>query len=142
MDKLDFDAFVLSNDTLRVYAGDSLVFHSKKNGLLALLEYITGFGNSFGQVSVLDKVAGNAAALLSIKAGCSFVQSPLASQLAVRTLEKYGIGYNITTVVPYIQKAGSLDMCPIERLSIEKQPEEFYLLLTDKFSLKTCDQTV
>ena len=69
---------------------------------------------------------GNAAALLSIKASCQEVYSPLGSQLAVKTLDKYGIKYHITEVVPYIRKPNEEDMCPMEELSINKEPEGFY----------------
>ena len=69
---------------------------------------------------------GNAAALLSIKANCYEVYSPLGSQLAVMTLDKYGIKHNLTKIIPCIQKPDGEDMCPMERLSIDKEPEEFY----------------
>ena len=69
---------------------------------------------------------GNAAALLSVKASCREVYSPLGSQLAIKTLEKYGIKYQLTKTVPYIQNATGEDMCPMEKLSIDKEPEEFY----------------
>ncbi len=69
---------------------------------------------------------GNAAALLSIKANCRETYSPLGSKLAIKTLDKYGIKYHITEIVPYIQKPDGEDMCPMEKLSINKEPEEFY----------------
>jgi hypothetical protein len=136
MNDLVYNAFVQSDDTLRVYSGDILVFDSHKNGLLALLEYIANLADRFSRVTVFDKVTGNAAALLSIKAGCGFVHSPLASQPAVQTFDKYDIGYNFTTVVPFIQRCDSLEMCPMEKLSIGKQPEEFYLLMKGKTGVK------
>ena len=126
-----FHEFLLSDDTLRVYKGDKLLFASNKDQLLPLLEYIDRLAPHHQQVVILDKIMGNAAALLSIKAGCQEVYSPLGSQLAIKTLGKYGIKYHLTEIVPYIQKPGNQDMCPMEKLSLDKEPEEFYQVMKD-----------
>ena len=124
-----FNEFLMSGDTLRIYEGDQLIFSSIEDRLLPLLEYIARFVPHHQQVVILDKIMGNAAALLSIKAGCQEVYSPLGSQLAIKTLDKYGIKYHLTEIVPYIQKAGGQDMCPMEKLSLDKGPEEFYQVM-------------
>lgn len=124
-----FNGFLASSDTLRVYEGDKLIFSSDNNRLLPLLEYIDRFSPHHQQVVIFDKIMGNAAALLSIKAGCQEIYSPLGSQLAVKTLDKYGIKHHLTKVVPYIQKPGGEDMCPMEKLSIDKSPEAFYKVM-------------
>ncbi len=121
-----FNEFLLSSDTLRVYEGNQLIFSSTKDRLLPLLEYIDRFAPHHQPVIILDKIMGNAAALLSVEANCREVYSPLGSQLAVKTLDKYGIKYQLTEIVPYIQKPNGDDMCPMEKLSIDKEPEEFY----------------
>jgi len=51
--------------------------------------------------------------------------------LAVKTLDRYDIKYHITEIVPYIQKLNEADMCPMEKLSINKEPEEFYQVMKD-----------
>ncbi len=121
-----FDEFLVSGDTLRVYKDGKLLFSSSKDGLFPLLEYIARFVPHNRQVVIFDKIIGNAAALLSVKASCREVYSPLGSQLAIKTLGKYGIKHHITEIVPYIQKSNGEDMCPMEELSINKKPEEFY----------------
>jgi len=121
-----FNEFLVSADTLRVYKNSQLLFSSPKDRLLPLLEYIERFVPYQRQVVVFDKIMGNAAALLSVEASCQEVYSPLGSQLAVKTLEKYGIKYHITKIVPYIQQPNGEDMCPMEKLSLNKGPEEFY----------------
>jgi len=126
MHKHFFSEFLTSGDTLRVYEGSQLVFSSNKDRLLPLLEYIDQFAPHHQQVVIFDKIMGNAAALLSIKAGCREVYSPFGSQIAIRTLDKYGIKYYFSEIVPCIQKPGGTDMCPMEKLSIDKGPEEFY----------------
>ena len=126
MNRRSLSEFRASGDTLRVYEGNRLIFSSSQERLLPLLEYIDRLAARHQQVVIFDKVMGNAAALLSIKAGCREVYSPLGSQLALKTLEKYGIKYQLVEIVPFIQRPDRRDMCPMEKLSIDKEPEEFY----------------
>lgn len=121
-----FNDFLTGDDTLQVYDGDQLIFSSAKDRLTPLVEYIDSLASYHQQVVILDKIMGNAAALLSVKAGCREVHSPLGSQLAVKTLDKYGIKHYLTEVIQYIQKPGGEDMCPMEKLSLNKDSEEFY----------------
>jgi len=121
-----FNEFLVSADSLQVYKDSQLLFSSSKDRLLPLLEYIERLAPHHRQVVAFDKVMGNAAALLSVEANCQEVYSPLGSQLAVKTLEKYGIKHHITEIVPYIQQPNGEDMCPMEKLSLDKGPEEFY----------------
>jgi len=121
-----FHEFLTSDDALRVYEGDQLIFSSTKDRLLPLLEYLGRFASDHQQVVIFDKIIGNAAALLCIKADCCEVFSPLGSQLAIKTLKKYGIKYHFSRIVPCIQRADREDMCPMEKLSLDKSPEEFY----------------
>jgi len=44
-------------------------------------------------------------------------------------LEQHGIGHHLSQIVPCIQKPDHKGMCPMELLSIGKEPEEFYKLL-------------
>ena len=121
-----FDDFLISKNTLRVYKGNRLLFASGKGRLVPLLEYIDRFTPHQKDVTVFDRIVGNGAALLLKKALCSRAYSPLGSELAVKTLSSYGIKYHFTEVVPYIQNSAREDMCPMEKLSIGKSPEEFY----------------
>ena len=59
-------------------------------------------------------------------AECGEVWSPLGSELAIKTLGDYGVGYHFTESMPHIQNRSGEGMCPMERLSIGKSPEEFY----------------
>ncbi len=124
-----FSEFLTSSDTLRVYQGNKLFFSSNKDRLIPLLEYIDRYGHNRKPVVLFDKVMGNAAALLSVTAGCREVYSPLGSQLAVKTLDRYGIKYHLTEIAPYIRNPSGEDMCPMEKLSVNKEPEEFYELI-------------
>jgi hypothetical protein len=121
-----FKEFVASKNTLRVYKDGRLLFSSNKDRITPLLEYIDRMAADHRQVVIFDKIMGNAAALLSVKANSQEVYSPLGSQLAINTLQGYNIKYYLTRIVSYIQKPDGEDMCPMERLSIGKDPEGFY----------------
>jgi len=133
-----FDEFLTSNNTLRVYQGGKLIFASDKGRLLPLVEYIEEFASNHRNVVIFDKIMGHAAALLCIKANCREVYSLLGSQLALKVLEEYDIKYHLRQIVPYIQKPNHEDMCPMEALSIGKEPEEFYQLLKNLTAENRC----
>jgi hypothetical protein len=124
-----FKEFLASDDTLRVYMGDMLAFASKKDRLLALMEYLDAYGAICQTVTIYDKVMGNAAALLAVRANASEIYSPLGSELAVKTLQQHNIRYHISQIVPCIMRDDGQAMCPMEELSLEKEPEEFYKVM-------------
>ena len=126
MKKHLYKEFTASDDTLRIYRGDTLVFSSKKQGLLPLMEYLGGENAGKQPVTICDKVMGNAAALLSVRAKCRQAYSPLGSEIAVATLDRQGISHHLEKIVPYIQRADGRGMCPMEELSLGKEPREFY----------------
>jgi hypothetical protein len=121
-----FSAFMSSDDTLRIYQDGTLVFSSKKDRLLPLMEYIDSHGEGGQPVVIFDKIMGNAAALLAVMANCREVYSPLGSELAVRTLDRHGIKHHLTETVPFILRPDGKGLCPMEQLSIGKEPGEFY----------------
>lgn len=126
MDTRLLQEFSASGDSLRVYQGDHIIFASRKDRLVPLLEYIEALAPHHQEVVIMDKIVGNAAALLSVIAHCSEVLSPLGSQLAIATLDNHGIRHHFDVVVPYISKNDGGAMCPMEKLSLDKTPEEFY----------------
>ncbi len=130
----EFAAFIASKDTLRVYRDGKLVFASRKDRVAPLVEYIDSSGAPPGGVVVFDKIAGNAAALLSVKAGAAEVDSPLGSELAIKTLDRFGIKHHLVRTVPYIERADGQGMCPMEKLSIGKEPDEFYRLIRESMT--------
>jgi len=121
-----FHKFAKGSRSLQVYQGYRLIFESSKDRLTPLLEYIERFASHHNDVVVFDKITGNAAALLLVKANCRKVYSPLGSALAIDTLTKYGIEYHFTKTIDCIQKPDGQGMCPMEKLSLNKEPEEFY----------------
>jgi len=127
-----FTEFLSSSDTLRIYKAERLLFTSSKDRLLPLIDYIDKFSPYEKAVTVFDRVVGNAAALLLKKIVCREVYSALGSELAAGTLNDFGIDYHFAETAPFIQNESGDDMCPMERLSLGKQPEEFYRALIER----------
>jgi hypothetical protein len=124
-----FRDFSESDNSLRVYSGERLLFFSNKDRLLPLMEYIERFPLNNTNVVIFDRITGNAAALLAVRAGATEVHSLVGSQRAINTLEEYGLKYYFDRTVPYIQKDCGEGMCPMETLSLGKKPEEFYRII-------------
>jgi hypothetical protein len=141
MSKALYNDFLASRDTLRIYDGDKLLFSSTKERLAPLMEYIASGAVGSRPVTIYDKVMGNAAALLSVRANAREVFSPLGSELAVKTLENYGIISNLDATVPYILRPDGVRMCPMEELSIGKNPEEFYETLKTRMETAGTGET-
>jgi len=121
-----FARFVNSSDTFRVYHKGKLIFKSKKEQLRPLLDYIDRFSPQVKGVVIFDRIVGNAVALLLKKAFCLEIYSPLGSEFAARTLSEQGIKYHFSRTVPYIMNKAGDDICPMEKLSLGKSPEEFF----------------
>ena len=126
-----FNEFLASNDTLRVYQDGELVFSSTLDGLRPLLEYLDRFAPSHRPVVIFDRAMGNAAALLAVKAGCREVFSPLGSRLGLKTLDEHGIKHHLSEMVDCILQDNGIDMCPMEKLSLGKNPEEFFQAISN-----------
>ena len=130
-----YRAFLSSGDTLRIYRDETLVFSSDKDRLLPLMDYLSE--HQPGEpVVIFDKVMGNAAALLAVKAKAREVYSPLGSELGIKTLKKHNIKYRLDKVVPFIMRPDGKEMCPMEKLSIGKTPEEFYQEMKNRIEAK------
>jgi len=118
------ERFIRSEDTLWVHKGTRPIFRSRKERLVPLLEYINAFVPRIKGVTVFDRVVGNAATLLLKKALCLKVYSPVASQVAVHSLEKFGINYHFSKITPCIVEGNGI--CSMEKLSVGKTPDDFY----------------
>jgi len=120
-------AFRRSRDTLRIYHRDELIFSSRRERLQPLLDYLATAPLEPG-VTVLDRVTGNAAALLAVCARAASVYSPVGSRHAARTLTDHGLDYRFDVIVSEVRRADG-GACPMEALSLGRTPDEFYALL-------------
>lgn len=126
-----FESFLKSGDTIRIIRPDGRVFRSQRKGISPLLSYIEQSRPHMDEVVIFDKVTGNAAALLMKKALCREVFSTIGSRPAAETLEGLGIASYFTKTVPYIINREGNGMCPFEKMSMGKSPDEFYELVKD-----------
>jgi hypothetical protein len=133
-----YNKFLESGIALEIYEGTTLLFTSNQEMLAPLLEYIGTLAPRHKDVIIFDKIMGNAAALLCVVAKCKEIFSPLGSQPAIETLEKFGISHNINNVVPFIKKPDLMGLCPMEKLSLGKTPQEFYQILKMSGSITSC----
>ena len=131
-----FKKFLKTEDTLWICLTGNLLFRSTEKGIAPLLTYLQEFPPGPEGVIVFDRVVGNAAALLLKKAFGKKVYSLTGSELAAETLKRLGIAYSFLSVVPYISNRAGDDMCPFEKASIRKSPDEFYELVKEKLALK------
>lgn len=131
-----FDEFRASDDTLRVYKGGRLIFSSARERLAPLVEYIDTCQPHESDVTVYDRVTGNAAALLLTRMSCREIRSELGSELGAATLDRHGIRHRFTETVPYIEDARREGMCPMEELALDKTPDDFYAALKERISGK------
>ena len=125
-----FSQFLLSRDNLHVYYQGKLIFNSEEDGIAPLVNYIIRFNSQVEGILVFDRVAGNAAALLLRMASCAEVWSQVGSELAAQTLSNFSINYHFTVTTPYILNRQNNGMCPFEKLSLGKTPEEFYGIIS------------
>jgi hypothetical protein len=127
-----FSEFLKSADTFRVYKGSRLLFASRKDRLAPIVAYIENHAPYKEGVTVYDRIAGNALALLLKTIRCRSVLSELGSENAVRTLKSSGIKYHFNETVDCIMNDSGQDMCPMERLSLGKNPDEFFQALKER----------
>jgi hypothetical protein len=120
-----FESFLSSADTLWIMSQGDVIFRSQRKGIAPLICYLEQ-ASLADEVTVFDKVTGNAAALLLKKANGRELFSSLGSRLAAETLRGFGIEAHFTHIVPYIINRSGNGMCPFEKLSLGKTPGEFY----------------
>jgi hypothetical protein len=126
------EQFRFSPDTLRVYDEGKLIFSSTKRRLTPIIDYINAFAPALNPVLILDRVVGNAAALLLKIAVCEEVYAVVGSELAVSSLCRMDICFTFDKIVPYVINQIGDGMCPMEQLSIGKTQEEFWMLLRSR----------
>ena len=109
---LDADklAFVLVKDGKVVATGDDY-------GVRELLAAVDQLGPLARGASLADKIVGKAVALIVVHAGISAVETRVASESAVRLLERHGIPLHTSSVVPQILNRRNDGPCPMEKVT-------------------------
>ena len=139
----EFEKFIKSQFGLEILTGGKAIFRSKKNGIQGLLEFIkkkkkstknlTPLRNKFlTGLTVFDKKVGNAVALLCVYLKAREVYGVIGSKTAEKTLKENKIKIHFLKTIPNIINKDETDICPMERMSLSKTPEEFLDLLKTK----------
>ncbi len=121
----EFKDFEVSDFTLEIRNKKKIIFRSEKEGILGLLDFIKKYGGRFKNLIIFDRVIGNAAALLCVYLKAKEVCGLIGSKAAKKTLKKFKINFYFKKTIPNILNKNKDDLCPLERLSILKTPEEF-----------------
>ena len=124
-----FKEFKDSGFGLEIWSGKELLFTSKKGQIKGLVDFIKANGHHFSDLVIFDTIAGNAVALLAAHLAVKEVYAVLGSQRAKDTFEKFNIDYYFQKNIPEILNKAGNDICPLEKLSLFKTPEQFYDIL-------------
>lgn len=130
--KKNFEIFSGGPYELEIWSDDKIIFQSDRQGLGGLVEYIERYNHKFKQLVIFDKKAGRGMALLSSYLNAKMVFANIGSESGKDIFEEAKIDFEFKETVPRILNKKGDALCPIEQLSLEKQPEEFYKLLKEK----------
>jgi len=114
-----------------------LVYRSKDDRLLPLLECIREHSDDMVAATVLDKMVGRAAALLCVYARVNMILTPIVSDGAVEVLEEFGVPFMALERVKEILNAEKTGPCPMEQEARSKSPVQFYRSMVRQ-TPKTC----
>ena len=112
--------------------GFKIIFPSKKSGVRGLLDFVNEQGEKHEGMIIFDKIVGQAVAFLAAYLKAKEVYGGTGSELAARSLEKYKISFYFQKTIPNILNQDKTDLCPMEKLSLDKTPKEFYNSLKQK----------
>lgn len=121
----EFKKFVNSGQELEIWNDGQMVFKSDKKMVGGLLEFIGNGGSRFNNLIIFDKRAGNAVALLCAHLRAKEIYAVIGSKAAIKTLQDFKIKFHFSkTIANILNKTGD-DICPLEKLSFAKTPEQF-----------------
>lgn len=124
--KKEFEKFLKSPFGLEIRSGEKIVFRSKKAGVRGLVEFIKRYGKRFKNLIIFDKIVGQGAALLAAYLSAEKVYGKTGSKLAEKTLKRFKIKIYFKKTVDNILDKKKKDLCPLEKKSFSRTPEEFY----------------
>lgn len=124
--KKEFEKFLESPFGLEIWSGDKIVFRSKKAGVKGLTEFIKKYGKRFKGLIIFDKIVGQGAALLAAYLNTEKVYGKTGSKLAAKALKRFKIKFYFQKTVSNILDKKKKNLCPLEKRSFLKTPEEFY----------------
>ena len=132
---ISLEEFTNSKESLIIYQDEKIIFSSYDSDIIPLIKFLDRGKELSGEVIIFDKYIGRAAGLLMTKISPSFIYTPIISEKAVNLFIEYEIDFEATEIVKYLMGKASNEMCQWEKLSIDKYPDEFYLLAKKKLAI-------
>lgn len=121
-----FEEFLKGPWALEIRSAGEIIFQSKESGVKGLLDFIKEKGKEHVDLVIFDRIIGQGAALLAAYLKAKAVYGGTGSRLAAECLGKYGIEFHFQRTVDNILNRDKTDLCPLEKLSFDRSPEEFY----------------
>jgi hypothetical protein len=128
--KKEFNEFLESDWELKIFSKDKIIYESKESGVKGLLDFLQKDYKQYQDIVVFDKIVGRAAAFLMILFNAKEIFGAVGSETAGKVLEDWGIKFHSEKTIPNILNLDKTDLCPMEKLSAGKTPEEFYQALS------------
>jgi len=115
-----------NNLSIRIEKNGEIIFESYDPMLKPLFTCLLKKREELKGATVVDKIVGRAAALLSQLGEVKEVITPLASETAREVLESAGIELYAEKMIPYIVNRDNTGMCPMEKMAIECDTAEAF----------------
>ena len=134
MDKIrELKKWLSQGYNLVVVRNNQVIYKSKEHGIKSLFKIIKQKRVSLVGTVILDKRVGRAAALLLVLGRVKEVVTLLLSQSSQEILINNQILFLTQETVKNILDEDGHSLCPFEKLSIGKEPQEFYQILLKKY---------
>jgi hypothetical protein len=127
----EFESFKKGKMGLEIWSDKDVLFSSKKSGLGGLLEFIDKKDDRSHNLVIFDKKVGNAVALICVWLKAKEVYGVVGSESAGETLKDNKIKFNFLKTISCMMNKDNTDLCPMEKLSLGKNADDFLSLLRD-----------
>jgi hypothetical protein len=132
MKKYNLDHFQKTDWTFLLLKKNKIIYRSKKERLQPLIFCLKNKKALLKGATVYDKIVGRAAALLMIYGKIKSVSTPIISRSALKEFGKTNIKVEYGATTGRIMNKKGDDTCPMEKLSQNKKPGQFFLIMMEK----------
>ena len=132
MKEYNLDYFQKTNWTCVLIKNGKIIYRSKKERFFPLLFCLKNKKSLLRNAMVYDKIVGRAAACLMIYGRVKSVMTPVISRSALAEFRKTKIKVEYKKITGRIMNRAGDDLCPMEKLSRNKKPGQFALIMMNK----------
>jgi hypothetical protein len=109
-----FNHSLLNDYTCVIKENQAIIYTSKKRGVAPILDFYHQANFVKKDYTVIDKIMGKSAVLLSLLIGAKHIQTPTISEPGLAIAKHHKIQVDYDRVVPYIMNRDNTGPCPIE----------------------------